>query len=630
MNRMKQIALYIDASKKSSELRDVEDDFVIGPIDFGYKEWEKDKKAFCFGAGSLAQSQIPGTRRMMFTGDSPLWGNFYISTMGGAAYVFAKLGINYVSIRGKADKFSILKIKRENGVVSAEFVELPNLEDIWNSYSDEIGVYALQKYVFDNFKNEFPENKFRIMVIGPAALKTNNGAIASAPIMQGEITPIDCWAGRGGIGSAMLQDHNIAAIIYGGDYEVPADSKVRDRAGIDKIFLEKFEKTMAAEDQEATLKYRYDHEYKSGGTLGVNYTKLKGWMFSLNYGSVNLSEEWRVKIHKDFVLDHYLKQFNEETIDKKQFKHCGEPCGALCKKMNGIYKKDYEPYQTLGPNSGIFDQRAAEKINHYADAMGFDAIQVGGLISWIMECIKTGKLVKEDFDIDMEPRWDMDNFEVARTSDHNANLGCQIIDRILNNPKCEIFRHGIRNSAKEVDKRYGKGAIHSAVFTSYGKKGCMVPNQYWTPGMFAPMPIMGKYFEYYGTDFMEPYELGKKNSERMIFELYSDNTGICRFHRAWVEKIIDKVVNFVHDTNIDYYAHHRKLVQLINMNNKPVFWESERVVDIIKGYLEKVYSGEPENLKLKMWVDKFNADKWGAAREYWDEMLRGINDGLKD
>ena len=48
----------------------------------------------------------------------------------------------------------------------------------------------------------------------------------------------------------------------------------------------------------------------------------------------------------------------EETIEKKQFKHCGEPCAAVCKKMNGIYKKDYEPYQALGPNSGIFDQRA--------------------------------------------------------------------------------------------------------------------------------------------------------------------------------------------------------------------------------------------------------------------------------
>jgi len=26
-----------------------------------------------------------------------------------------------------------------------------------------------------------------------------------------------------------------------------------------------------------------------------------------------------------------------------------EPCMAVCKKMHGVFKKDYEPYQTMGP-----------------------------------------------------------------------------------------------------------------------------------------------------------------------------------------------------------------------------------------------------------------------------------------
>ena len=34
--------------------------------------------------------------------------------------------------------------------------------------------------------------------------------------------------------------------------------------------------------------------------------------------------------------------------------------------MNGEFKKDYEPYQTMGPLCGIFDQRAAERLNHRA------------------------------------------------------------------------------------------------------------------------------------------------------------------------------------------------------------------------------------------------------------------------
>ena len=49
-----------------------------------------------------------------------------------------------------------------------------------------------------------------------------------------------------------------------------------------------------------------------------------------------------------------------------------------------------------------------------------------------------------------------------------------------------------------------------------GESGYMAPNQYWVPGMFSPMPLMGKYFVAYGGEFLPPYELGLKNVERMI------------------------------------------------------------------------------------------------------------------
>ena len=96
---IKQTSLTIDVTNNSNNLQEINDDKIIGPIDYGYSEYEKDSNAFTFGQGSLAGSIIPGTRRMMFSGFSPLWQNFYISTMGGAAYTFHTLGINYVSIK---------------------------------------------------------------------------------------------------------------------------------------------------------------------------------------------------------------------------------------------------------------------------------------------------------------------------------------------------------------------------------------------------------------------------------------------------------------------------------------------------------------------------------------------------
>ena len=101
---------------------------------------------------------------------------------------------------------------------------------------------------------------------------------------------------------------------------------------------------------------------------------IGGRLLAFNYTSIFLDESERKRIHEQFIVNHYLKQFNEETIQPKQQHTCGEPCSAVCKKMREEYKKDYEPYQTMGPLCGIFDQRAAEKLNHRCDTLGFDAI----------------------------------------------------------------------------------------------------------------------------------------------------------------------------------------------------------------------------------------------------------------
>jgi glyceraldehyde-3-phosphate dehydrogenase (ferredoxin) len=365
--------------------------------------------------------------------------------------------------------------------------------------------------------------------------------------------------------------------------------------------------------------------------MGVNFTKTQSWLFSFNYSSIYLSDDERMKIHDDYVKAHYLKQFNEETIKPKLFKTCGETCPAVCKKMRAEFKKDYEPYEALGPNCGIFDQRAAEKINHYADAMGFDAIQAGGIVSWLMECLAKGLIKKEDFGITLMPKWCWKDFDIVNDSNNNAELGIQIMNLFLSNP---IFSKSIRTAAKEIDKKHGEKnnakTINLAVYNSYGDEGCMVPNMYWAPGLFSPMPIMGKYFQYYEKKIADPYELGKKNVERMIKEFYSDNAGCCRFHRGWIEEIMEDLIDKHFKLRINFFEHHKKLAQLINWDNNSVFWESERVVDIILEFLRKSLREVPDCAAAKEWLPRFEKDKLKAAKEYWEEIRRGINDALKD
>jgi glyceraldehyde-3-phosphate dehydrogenase (ferredoxin) len=426
----------------------------------------------------------------------------------------------------------------------------------------------------------------------------------------------------------MLQEHGIAAIIYGGTF---ADEDFRDRKVADEWFEEKYNMKLKTKDHEATTKYNYDLKLQTGGTFGVNYTTLKGSMLSFNYKSIYMSEEQRVRIHEEFILGHYLKQFNEETIaDKKNHKNCGEPCATVCKKMYGKYKKDYEPYQTMGPLSGIFDQRAAESLNHHADMLGFDAISVGGTLSWMMECLSDGLVSPEEFGATKIPDFDPDHFDVVHSSMHNASIGVELLEAIIHKKGIVDLSNGTRVFAKKLAKERGREILDKFVYTAYAAKGWMVPNQYWTPGVLSPMSIMGKYYMYYGSDFMVPEEVGAKGAQRLAGELVLDNIGMCRFHRGWAEEMMPEIMGSVFDLRNEYIDNIDKISSEIRNKNSSVYWESERNIDFVQKFLErKINVEQNNNLDLIEWVEEYQNDKNGASLRFWYDMLRGVQEGLK-
>ncbi len=398
-------------------------------------------------------------------------------------------------------------------------------------------------------------------------------------------------------------------------------------------------------DLGAGEKYRYVPGFHTGGTFGVNMHTVDARLLSFNWSSIYEPEEARLSQHTAFVRDHYLKQFNEEIIDPKHFTHCGEPCGVACKKYDRVYKKDYEPYQALGPQCGIFDQRAAEELNHFVDAMGVDAIQMGGAVSWIMELVRDGLVDPDDFGFPPadEMRFvfasDPLKFDLELDSRRNADYAYQVIYALLFDARCAVFRQGIRAAAKELDGQTADGKLQgaaritqhgsritdSAIYTAHGERGCMAPNQYWVPGMLAPMPMMGKYFVYYGLDFLPPRELGRKCVERMVYELFNENSGICRFHRKWAEVIADEIISSHYRFPVDYKAHQFELAkQIYELDGDEVVpWESERTIDAIWKYLEDI-GGDKPNADLRVWIERFRGDKWAAARAYWVEVRAGI------
>jgi glyceraldehyde-3-phosphate dehydrogenase (ferredoxin) len=613
-------------------VRPIEGTAILGPVDYGWWRYSLYPDSFTFGEGLLAGSSIPGTRRLMFCAWSPQWESFYVSSMGGAAYTFHGVGINYVALRGRCETPSVLLLNHKAGEIHVR-LEPVNLHSIWNAYTTAdgrplAGFYALQQALFDRYAAEYPRNKVRIFAVGPAALLTPEGAIGSSMVAKGALTPVIDWAGRGGLGSRLLQSHNLVGCVFGGEWE---DPDLRDSAEIDSYFLKNFGKKTVQADLAVTEKYRYFPKFETGGTFGVNMQEMDDRIMSFNYTSVNASKEERLRQHEDFVLKHYLKQFNEETIKPKRFQHCGEPCAVACKKLHENYKKDYEPYHVLGPQVGVFDQRAAEILNDHADAMGFDAIQLGGTLAWMMEIIAAGLIPPEDFGFppasEMKFRFtsSLEEFDLVQDSMRNGLYAMALIDALLFDPRGEPFRLGIRNAAYELDHRYHCNTVDRAVFMANGDDGYMVPNQYWVPGMLSPMPIMGKYYLYYGPEFLNPEELGRRNVERMVMELINDNGGICRFHRRWAEQITGEILQSHYNLDVDFKARQFELAKAIyaREGSKSQPWASERIADMLLGFLKHWRDNGLQNPELDDWLERFQTDKKAAMRDFWQAIYQG-------
>jgi glyceraldehyde-3-phosphate dehydrogenase (ferredoxin) len=616
--------LFIDAGTGYYRMKRYKVGDFFGPIDLGF-HLTAVHRTFNFGTGMLAGSILPGSNRLFFVGYSACWHNIYVSSAGGAGLVFDNLGLNMVAVTGRAPGPSVLFLNRNHGEeVEVELSPLP-VEQVWAQGRG--GVFSLMEHVLERYGGRYAQDP-RVLAMGPSAAHTDFGAIATAPCRGGKLSAVDSWAGRGGMGSQLLQTHGIAAIVYGGTV---VDEDFRDRKVADEWFQQRYRMSLAAKDMAATAKYRFKDDLKTGGTFGVNFTSLKGRMLSFNYKSIYWDESKRVDLHQKLVVGHYLKQFNEESIDKKQFSTCGEPCVAVCKKMHGGFKKDYEPYQTMGPLSGIFDQRAAEKLNEKASMYGCDAISAGCVVSWLMECLAEGWLKPEDLGVTGLPVFSPEGFAVETDSMRNADLGCALLDSMIAHKGLLDLRRGARKLARAL-ARDKDPRIHDAfVYNANARNGWMTPNQYWVPGALAPMAMMGKYYFFYEEGFLPPRELGRKCAERMRKEILLDNMGMCRFHRGWAEEMMPDIVGSLYGAKDEYLKRVDMTATRIHSRNAAVYWESGRNLDYVEACLKRLRDVEgKKDAELTKWGDAFGKDKKDAGMSFWYEMRRGADEALRE
>ncbi|HPM04875.1 MAG TPA: hypothetical protein PL160_04065, partial [Candidatus Cloacimonas sp.] len=219
--------------------------------------------------------------------------------------------------------------------------------------------------------------------------------------------------------------------------------------------------------------------------------------------------------------------------------------------------------------------------------------------------------------------------DTVADSQHNAELGCQILHNCLGKSRIIDIGEGARKFARRMAREKGKELMDSFVFNSFGRRGWMVPNQYWTPGVLSPMPAMGRYYMHYSGQYFPPRLLGKINVDRMKTELMLDNLGICRFHRAWAEEMLPEIIGAIYGEKANLLLNAHITSRRINCRNAAVFWEAERTIDIVYQYLlnQKIEAKVGDD-SLDYWITRFTEDKQQAAMDYWYEIRKGIDESL--
>ncbi|PMP87956.1 MAG: glyceraldehyde-3-phosphate:ferredoxin oxidoreductase [Caldisphaera sp.] len=640
---MKFRSLYIDVSNDSYKIKEIEDPEVLGIIDYGIKV-HFDKKSYSLdpldpenpmvlGIGPFAGGIVIGSHRVVFIFKSPVSTGLHISELGGAGFAFFRTGLDAVVITGRAKDPAIISIvatSQDKIDIKIDHIKEDELWKIYDGYENYKGTRALTRYVISKDESSIIKNKSRVMVVGPGSYKTKFGGIFSYVLDEhtAKITSVSDSASRGGGGTALAKAHNVVAITVGGLLKRP-NLNLNNIKLMNQISQDVFKKQYMPVLLDKTVKYRFDPQLKTGGTFGVNYVHYKELTPVLGYNNIYYSRGVRLILH-DKVIENYWKPFEEGVFDGGKLtdasKNCGEPCSVSCKKIYKGTKIDYEPAHGVGPISGIITIDDSANLVNLLDDIGLDAIEAGHVISWLFDLIDKGLLNIEDLRLNKKPAFDPESITVE-TSKINAELSEKIINELVfNNSGNKVLKliaeKGPRAAAKELDDIY-KEKIKSIglkfedllVYAPFGKEGYMTPNYYWSPGVLAPLYVLGKYWTDYSPTFKEPEDYANISVKRAALEYIVANAGFCRFHRGWAEEMMARMYKELLGIDIDPYRHGLKMYKMIadyqlKSNAEPIYWESKKVMDIIAsiaaetnaiGYEDSMYHRE----KLKVWWDRF-------------------------
>ena len=132
---------------------------------------------------------------------------------------------------------------------------------------------------------------------------------------------------------------------------------------------------------------------------------------------------------------------------------CAYTCMQIGVIRSGPYagtvdSPDYDSTELLGPNCMVTDPDGMYALSAFCDEYGFDAISLGNVLSWAMECYEKGILTREDLGgVDLTWGNVPAMFELSRKILHREGVG-------------DLLAEGVRIASEKVGRGTEKFAMH--------------------------------------------------------------------------------------------------------------------------------------------------------------------------
>ncbi|MHA1925618.1 MAG: aldehyde ferredoxin oxidoreductase family protein [Candidatus Thorarchaeota archaeon] len=310
-----------------------------------------------FMTGPLSGTTMQTSGRWCIVTKSPQTGIFNDSHIGGRfGYQLKRAGFDFLIIRGRAPRFSYIRI-------SDESVDIQPADDLLG-----LGTFETE----DKLRHRHRGSEVASIV--PAG----ENLVTYASIVTGK-THV---ARRGGTG-AVLGCKDLKAVVAHGKNSIDAADPMRF-----ELLTKDFSKKVL--DDVSAQQY---HEI--GTVVWVNMSNLGGFLPTRNYQSGFFESA-------EAISGEYMSE--EFVVGHSACYMCRIACGKKTRFKDGKYAglevdgPEYETVALLGSNCGISDMGAIAKSSQICDDLGIDTISAGATISFAMEANDKGILKQDDVD----------------------------------------------------------------------------------------------------------------------------------------------------------------------------------------------------------------------------------------